>query len=236
MKPRSYSKLALPLIFALLATASASAQDKKGSNLSDTATVPGSATPAEQLVLGYRLADYARTMKDARAMTVAARIVDGVPVKESADKGKLEGKRGSKGARTGPAKTVSAGDLFAEARQFAAGDTAILAEIEAAQAEASRGALGAGGAIALSQYVPGQSTWTVRFAARGGEPLVIAAQRDTATSVDLKIFDENGNLVCQDMAHNVTMYCRINPIWAGPFSAQAINHGEIGTSMRMVTN
>lgn len=236
MKPRRSMKLALPLIIAALTTASASAaataQDKKGSNLSDSAPASGAATPAEQLVLGYRLADYARTVKDARAMTVAARIVDRITIKQGSDQGKLDGK-GAAGASTA-VKPPAGSSLFAEARQFAAGDAQLLAEIDAAQAEASRGC--ACGAISITQYVPGGMTWTVRFAARGGDPLVIGARRDSATPVDLKIYDENGNLVCQDMSHNVTMYCRVNPIWSGPFSAQAINHGEAGTGIAMVTN
>jgi hypothetical protein len=230
MKPRIFSKLPLPLIAAVLTAASASAQDKKGTNLSDSVAIPAAPTPAEQLVLGYRLADYARTTKDARAMIVAARMVDSITVKEGTDRGKLEGA----GKGGGEARPISAAGLFAEAKQFANGDADILAEIEKAQAESSRSAMR--GAIRTVQFVPAQTTWTVNLAWRGGEPMVIGMRRDTATPVDLKIYDENGNLVCQDMSHNVTLYCRVNPIWSGAFSIQGINHGDVGTGIAMVTN
>jgi hypothetical protein len=224
-------KMAMALVAASMIAAPSIAQDKKGTNVGDK-DVPAteSSKAVDTLALGYRLADYARTNKDARAMIVAAKMVDSITVKEGTDKGKIEGT----GKGTGEAKTTTSGDLFAEAKSFANGDADILAAVEAAQAETSRGVVG--GAIQTVQYVPGATTWTVRFSARGGEPLVVGARRDSATPVDLKVFDENGNLVCQDMSHNVTLYCRVNPIWTGAFSVQAINHGGAGTGIALVTN
>ncbi|RYD62962.1 MAG: hypothetical protein EOP58_12305 [Sphingomonadales bacterium] len=224
-------KMAMALVAASMLASPSIAQDKKGTNLGDK-EVPAteSSKAVDTLALGYRLADYARTAKDARAMIVAAKMVDSVTVKEGTDKGKIEGT----GKGTGEAKATTSADLFAEAKTLAAGDSDIIEAVEAAQAEASKGVVG--GAIRTVQYVPGNTTWTVRFAARGGEPLVVGARRDSATPVDLKIYDENGNLVCQDMSHNVTLYCRVNPIWTGPFSVQAINHGGSGTGVALVTN
>lgn len=224
-------KMALALVAASMLASPSIAQDKKGTNVGDK-DVPAteSSKAVDTLTLGYRLADYARTTKDARAMIVAAKMVDSITVKEGADKGKVEGA----GKGTGVAKATSSADLFTEAKTFAAGDQDLLASVEAAQAETSKGVVG--GAIRTVQYVPGNTTWTVRFSARGGEPLVVGARRDSATPVDLKVFDENGNLVCQDMSHNVTLYCRVNPIWTGAFSVQSINHGDDGTGVALVTN
>ncbi|MCR5871081.1 MULTISPECIES: hypothetical protein [unclassified Sphingomonas] len=224
-------KMAMALVAASMLASPSVAQDKKGTNLGDK-EVPAteSSKAVDTLALGYRLADYARTAKDARAMIVAAKMVDSVTVKEGTDKGKIEGT----GKGTGTAKVTTAADLFAEAKTLAAGDADIVAAVEEAQAEASRGVVG--GAIRTVQYVPGNTVWTVRFAARGGEPLVVGVRRDSATPVGLKIFDENGNLVCQDMSGNVTLYCRVNPIWTGPFSVQTINYGAYGTGAALVTN
>ncbi|MEG3182382.1 hypothetical protein [Sphingomonas sp. LT1P40] len=230
---------ALPLIAAAsiaspAATQTAPAQDKSGTNLSDSDAKPTPASAAtDTLMLGYRLADYARTTKDARAMIAAARIVDTVTVKDSADKGKIEGADADKVPAT-EMKPVTAASLYDEAVALANGDQDLLAAIEAARAEASRGIIIH--AVRMVQYVPRATTWTLRFAARGGEPLVVGARRDAATPVDMKIYDENGNLVCQDMSHNATLYCRVNPIWTGEFAAQLINHGTIGTTMAVVTN
>ena len=66
--------------------------------------------------------------------------------------------------------------------------------------------------------------------------IVVGLRRDSATPLALKIYDENGNLVCQDMSGNVTLYCRVNPIWTGPFSVRAINYGGYGTGVALVTN
>ncbi len=224
-------KMALALVAAGLLASPSLAQDKKGTNLSEKeAAATESSKAVDTLALGYKLADYARTAKDARAMIVAAKMVDSVTVKEGTDKGKIEGT----GKGTGTAKVTTAADLFAEAKTLAAGDADIVAAVEAAQAEASRGVVG--GAIRTVQYVPGNTVWTVRFTARGGEPLVVGVRRDSATPVGLKIFDENGYLVCQDMSGNVTLYCRVNPIWTGPFSVQTINYGAYGTGAALVTN
>ncbi|WP_422056464.1 hypothetical protein [Sphingomonas sp.] len=224
-------KMAMALVAASMLASPSIAQDKKGTNLSEKeAAATDSSKAVDTLALGYKLADYARTAKDARAMIVAAKMVDSVTVKEGTDKGKIEGT----GKGTGTAKVTTSADLFAEAKTLAAGDADIVAAVEAAQAEASRGVVG--GAIRTVQYVPGNTVWTVRFAARGGEPLVVGVRRDSATPVGLKIFDENGNLVCQDMSGNVTLYCRVNPIWTGPFSVQTINYGAYGTGAALVTN
>lgn len=230
MKTCGFLLSALPLALLAFAAAPAAAQDKSGTNRADTPPASIRQTGADTLTLGYRLVDHARTTKDARAMIVAARIVESVAVRDGTDKGRIEGVDQG----TGEAKAVTAAELFAEARQMADGDADIIAAIEEAQAEASRGVPIP--AFRTVQYVPEKTTWTVRFNARGGEPLVVGARRDTAVPVDMKVYDENGHLVCQDVSRNVTMYCRIEPIWTGVFSVRLTNHGEQGTGLALVTN
>ncbi len=187
---------------------------------------------AEALLLGYRLADYARATKDARAMMVAAKIVEAAPVKEGSDKGTLD--REAKPGAT--PKPLTGADLFDEAAKLAAGDADLVAEIEAARTEVGKGVACPCNSLRVVQYVPGKTTWTVRASFRGGEPKVIGVRRDSATPLALKVFDENGSLICQDMSGNVTLYCRINPIWSGPYVIQAINYGEQGTGVALVTS
>lgn len=198
-----------------------------------------SARTADALVLGYRLAEFARATQDARAMIVAAKIVDAIPTKPGADKGKLDRETASEetgtAEETGAAQALTGTVLFAEARVLAKGDPDLTAAIEAAQAEASRGCL-CGGALRRTQFIPAKTTWTVRFTARGGEPFVVGTRRDSAVPVALKVFDENGGLVCQDRSGNVTLYCRVNPIWTGPITVQTINYGDRGTGIELVTN
>jgi hypothetical protein len=225
------NKIAMAALAAAVLASPSIAQDKKGTNLSDKeAPATASSKSVDTLALGYRLAEYARTTGDARAMVQAAKMVASVTVKEGTDKGKIEGT----GKGTGEAKVVTGADLFKEAATLAKGNADLLKLIAAEQSAATRGVQG--GAIRTVQYVPAQTVWTVRFSARGGEPLVVGARRDSATPVSMKIYDENGYLVCQDMSGNVTLYCRVNPIWSGPFSVQVTNHGSYGTGMALVTN
>lgn len=192
-----------------------------------------SSRTVDALTLGYRLADYARATQDARAMIVAAKIVDAIPTKPGTEKGKLD--REAAPEQTGSADALTGTTLFAEARELAKGDPGLIAAIEAAQAEASRGCA-CGGALRREQFVPANTTWTVHIRWRGGEPFVVGARRDTAVPVALRVLDENGGLMCQDRSGNVTLYCRANPIWTGPIIVQTINYGDRGTGIAMVTN
>lgn len=232
-RPRTFSIAAAVLAASIFAAGTPAAQTREGSDqaqkiLPDT----DSSKAAEALVLGYRLADYARATKDARAMIVAAKIVDAAPIKEGADKGTLD--RDATVDVT--PKPVTGADLFDEAARLAGGDADLMAEIEAARAEASKGIACRCDSLRVVQYVPGKTTWTVRTSFRGGEPKVVGMRRDSATPLGLKIFDENGSLVCQDMSGNVTLYCRVNPLWTGAFTIQAVNYGERGTGVALVTN
>lgn len=232
-------KVAMKMGAALLCTAAltlsvgAGAQDKKGTNFSDKAVeADADGKAVEQLTLGYKLAEYARSSGDAKAMIVAAKMVSAIPVKEGTDKGEIKGAGAKETGKVEAAPTGSA--LFAEARTLAKGDQDILDEIKDAQGAESKGVTG--GAIGTSQYVPGQTVWTVRFTANGGEPLIVGTKRYSYADVDLKIYDENGNLVCQDLSHDQVLACRVNPIWTGAFSVQVVNHGSTGSSVALVTN
>jgi hypothetical protein len=217
------------LVLAIAATALSAlpvgATLAKRTNLSDSTR---EATPAgqavEALTLAYRLADHARAVGDARTMIVAARIMASAPV------GDVEGGRSS--------VMSDAQALYAEAARLAGGDTAVLTEIEGARAEEAKGVLCGRrcGAIRTIQQVSAGSKWTVRLAARGGEPLIVGIRREGETGMDLKLYDEFGNLVCQDLSQGPTLYCRANPIWTGPFFAVVINHGARAVAVSMVTN
>ncbi|MXP09890.1 hypothetical protein [Pseudoblastomonas halimionae] len=219
----------------VLASAPVVAQDKSGTNKSETELeLTDSGKMVEKAALGYRLAEYARANEDGQAMLVAARILKGVSLRDSDNKGEMVA-TGSGKADTGEdGAMVTADTLLDEAATFAADDDDLLDMIEETRAAENRGAVG--GAIGLRRWVPSATAWNVDFSARGGEPLVIAAQRDSGTPVDLQVYDENGYLVCQDMSHNVVLKCRVDPAWTGPFRVKLSNHGGIGTGVQLVTN
>lgn len=236
MNPHAITRIALPLMFVAMTAGSAAAQQKPATHPTDDKVAETLASNgADMMALGYRLADYARATQDPRAMIVAARIVDRVTVSEGTDKGKLESIGKGGGETTGTAKALTASDLFGEAKQLANGDPDLLAQIEASQAEASRGVACCTG-IRTVQFVPASTTWTVRFFARGGEAFVVGARRDTAVRVVLRVFDENGGLMCEDRSGNVTLYCRSKLPWSGPVAIQLINFGDKGTGLALVAS
>ncbi|MFL9841096.1 hypothetical protein ABS767_08995 [Sphingomonas sp. ST-64] len=225
MRKLGPASLMLALAATALSALPAGAMQAKRANLSDTMIAMTPAGEAvEALALAYRLADHAREAGDARAMIVAARMIASVPLAPSAQT-----------ASASP--DLTAQSLFAEAARLAAGDAGLLSEIEAARVAESRGTIcKLSCAIRTVHMLPAGTSWRVRFAARGGEPLVIGVRREGATGMDLKIFDENENLVCQDLSQKATLYCRVNPIWSGPFFAVVVNHGGRDVQVAMVTN
>lgn len=234
MSARFAKFLALPLLAAALSAQvnppepAQDAADPSPKILPDTEN----SRATDTLLLGYRLADYARATKDARAMIVAARMIDSIPLKKGTDKGRLDREIVTEGA----IDTLTAADLFAEAGRLAAGDPDLLAEIEASQAEQTRGVACPCNSIRTARFVPAKTTWTLRVTRRGGEPFVVGARRDSAVPVVLRVLDENGGLMCQDRSGNVTLYCRVNPIWTGTVSVQTVNYGEQGTGVALVSN
>lgn len=219
----------------VLAGAPVVAQDAKPTNKSETELeLTEGGKMVEKAALGYRLAEYARANDDAQAMLVAARILKGISLRDSDNKGEIvatgdgEADAGEDGAM------VTADTLLDEAAKLAADDDDLLDMIEETRAAENRGAVG--GPIGLRRWVPRATEWNIDFTARGGEPLLVAARRDSGTPVDMKVYDENGYLVCQDMSHNVVLRCRVDPAWTGPFRVKLINHGSIGTGVQLLTN
>ena len=219
----------------VLASAPVVAQDKSGTNVGeDAGELNESGKLVEKAALGYRLAEYARAAEDPQAMLVAARILKGISLRSSDNTGEIVAEGDAKPDTGKAAAAVTADTLLDEAAALAIDDDDLLAMIEDTRSAEAKGATN--GPISISRWVPSSTAWNVDFNARGGEPLLVAARRDSATPVDMKVFDENGYLVCQDMSHNVVMRCQVNPAWTGPFRVQLINHGGSGSGVQLLTN
>jgi hypothetical protein len=124
--------------------------------------------------------------------------------------------------------------LYAEARELAKGDPVILAEIEAAQAEVSRGVLD-GKAVAMRQMIPGGASWSVPLARRAGEPLTIAVRRVGAMPVTLRVVDAAGAQLCADTTAGATLTCRIAP-GSGAIAVKVANPGAASAEAMLITN
>ena len=185
-----------------------------------------SAQRVEQIALALDLAEYARTSDDAEAMLLAAQIVGPLLVSDS--EGDPDAAKAAK---------VDRDSLLDEAEKLAIDDDDMLDRITTMRAAASKGCVGGcDSPISLRRWLPISTAWTVKFDRRGGEPFLVAAQREADTAVDMKVYDENDNLVCEDLSHKVVLRCRVDPQWTGSYRVKLINHGTIGTGIQIVTN
>jgi hypothetical protein len=208
------------------------AQDRTGKNPGD---VPGRVTPAVEAIAtaaeALSLASWAREAEDAEAMLVAARMLASVgtlgatPEPESTGTGT--------GTASVPGAAPSSEALFDEAATLAAGDADILARITAARSVAARGF---GGPRSWIRDIPARSNVTYRLVARGGEVWSIAAVGDGSTDVDLEIWDENGGLVCRDIAPEARASCRFTPPWGSYFQVRIINLGSVETRVLVLSS
>lgn len=117
---------------------------------------------------------------------------------------------------------------------MANGDPVILAEIEAAQAEVSRGVLD-GKALAMRRMIPGGANWSVPLARRPGEPLTIAVRRVGPGAVSLRVVDAAGAQLCIDASDSATLTCRIAP-GSGALAVKIANPGAAPTEAMLITN
>lgn len=209
------------------------AQDRTGENLGAGS---GQVSPAAEAVGtasdALSLAAWAREAEDAEAMLVAARMLASVGTLGGTAEPDSAVSAAATGAASGAAP--SAASLFDEATTLAAGDTDILARITAARAVAPRGLIG--GAMSWVRDIPASSDVTYRLAAYGGYVWNIVAAGDGDTDVDMEIRDENGNLICRDIAPYSRASCRFTPAWNGYFSVRIINLGPVWTRTLIMSN
>jgi hypothetical protein len=228
----------LALVVALgtgLATAAGAAE--KDSNLSQEAK--GDRGVLSDSALAHELYDYGKKSKDALAVIAAAKIAAGVATQEGKSEKAEEGE--GKAPAQGQAGTDSASappsvdTMVATARQLAGDDKALQAMIDDVAATRGKGLVG--GALVRYDTVRGGYTDAYRgMSFRGNSTAEVAVVGDGDTDLDLFIYDENGNLICQDLNYSDRSYCRWVPRWTGPFTIKIRNNGGVSNSYVMMTN
>lgn len=227
---------------ALLATAAATlagaamAQDQSGQNLG---TGSGQLTPAAAAVAtatdALSLAGWARESQDAEAMLVAARMLASVGTLGQGDEPEAtvsSSDAAAPGAASGAAPTASA--LFDEAVELAEGDPAIIDRISSARSSASRGLVG--GAGSWVRDISARSSVSYQMRAEGGYLWNVIAAGDGDTDVDMEVFDQNGNLICRDIAPYTRASCSFTPAWTGTFTVRISNLGNVWTRTLIMSN
>lgn len=207
---------------------------KKGSNVD--AAKRGSSPQADAVVqaaMADQLIQYGDKNKDPLALITAARILNGLGVKDEKREKKTEGKGDDKAAKSAPRDQSPAG-VLARAKEYAGGRSDLIALADEAAKGGTRGA--GGGPIRHADTAPARTRmhYNVRF--RGGEPAVLAISGDGDTDLDLYVYDENGNQICRADRAGDDEICRWTPRWTGTFRITVVNLGGVYNNFRMWSN
>lgn len=209
------------------------AQDQNGENLGNRS---GRQTPAATAVAtatsAFSLAAYAREAGDAEAMLVAARMLASVGTLGEGEEPAVIESSSAAGSATSEAQTSAT--LFDEALELAQGDPSIVDRISVARASASRGLVG--GASSWVRDISARSSVSYEITAQGGYIWNVVAAGDGDTDVDMEVFDQNGNLVCRDIAPYTRATCSITPAWTGRFTVKVSNLGNVWTRTLIMSN
>ena len=131
-------------------------------------------------------------------------------------------------------RPVTGSEMRAEARTLAGSDSRLLAEVAAAEAEASRGVLGAG-PISIRHTVPGGASWSLPISRTADAAATIAVRRIGVSPVALTVLDAVGRQLCSDTSGGAVLACRI-PAGGGPLIARVANRGTDATDVLLITN
>jgi hypothetical protein len=71
---------------------------------------------------------------------------------------------------------------------------------------------------------PGQSDRFSTVLQAGISYDIYVQPADTTTDFDLRVYDENSNLVCEDIDTTANALCRVRPKWTGPFTIVVTCH------------
>lgn len=204
------------------------------------ATVPATKAEASAGVTGaakietaYRLAAYGREKSDPQALILSAKMLNEVGAQKADITGTTTGGTADTGTKTAKPEITPA-LLLDEAEALARGNETVLTQIAEVRASAQKGFVG--GVRRSVLRIPARSVWSWTGTAVAGQQAIAIAQGDGDTDIDMKVFDGNGNLVCQDTMNDYTPACRWTPAWTGNFTLQLINNGSVYSDTVFVTN
>ena len=125
--------------------------------------------------------------------------------------------------------------MLSEAQAFAAGDEALLGIIADVQAEASKG-VASGPVYQIGRLTPGAVDKFPAMAFAAGDYAEIYVEAKSATDLNLRVFDSQGQLVCADTDPSPIAYCGWTAATGGDFAVQVENLGPQDTGYALMTN
>ncbi len=124
--------------------------------------------------------------------------------------------------------------MVAMARNLAADNDAYQNLIDEILSNKTRGAVG-GPQYAKGQVRPGlDEYYWVTF--RGNELAEVGLDGGGDNDLDLYIYDQNGNLVCESAVQGDVEYCSWYPRWTGPFKILVSNYANRVNTYYLLTN
>ncbi len=219
----------------VLGSAATAEEDRSGTNFGQVAEGAGGAVAT--LAMAQDLYAWGIANDDALSVLAAARIMASIDVSD-ADRtpttAPIEGAETAEAAAEGADAPPDAAAMFAAARALAGDDAELLAMIDDAEAEGSRGRVG-GPSRTLSRLRAGYyDIWEIAF--YGGRPAEIWIAGDGDANLDVVVTDENGNIICFDVSPSDNILCSFQPIWTGNFYVRVDNMGRVRNSYYLVTN
>lgn len=191
----------------------------------------GSPGDVATFALAHELFELGRGRGDALAVLVAARLAGGIATAPGTGAVLTPGGPDTRDALVPP---PDAGAMLALAAELTGGDATLLALVEDARAELSRGAVGG-----IKQWVSRvrsgyTDVWEIAF--EGSTRAELAIIGDGRSNLDVVLTDENGNVLCFDSGPSDQVQCDFVPAWDGNFYLSVENAGSDRNTYYLVTN
>lgn len=216
------------IIVSIALAAPAIAQDQPPPNLATEGQ--GSAGGVARLVLSHHLYALGRANKDPLTVLNAARLAASVTLSDTQRAHDTSGDP----VQIGVSNTADPAEMFGVATTLAAENEPLLDLIDASRRELNFTPL-ATAISTVSTLAAGQTdAWPQPF--YGASLAEIAILGDENSNLDLKVMDENGNLVCLDIGPSDTAYCSFYPAQNGSFLINVGNTGTGANSYLLLTN
>ncbi len=220
------TRISALLLLALLSPASA--QDQVPAN--HMTLGQGSQGSVARLVLAHHLFAFGKTQKDPLTVLNAARLAASVVLIETRRPHEVTGEA----AKIGQANVTTPATMFDTASLLAVGDDPLLDLIETVRG-AARFAPTADAVSTTSSLSAAQTeTWPIAFF--GASLAEIAILGEAASALDLRVTDQSGNLVCQDIGPEVANYCSFYPAENGTFLVTVLNAGSATGTYLLLSN
>lgn len=222
-------------------------QTAEGQNVSQEKGEEGGSAAVAHAGRAMELVQYARDYESPVAMLAAVQMLRDVSLRDGADRigqgeteaveGEADGQAQEKGETPAPTADIRA--LLEEARAWASGDEHVTALIEKELAKPVQqgGTLGSTtGPIVHNGRIDARSRLTYQVTFQAGELARVAVVGDGDTDLDLYIFDQNGNLIVQDIDFSDRCLVEWTPRWTGTFYIRIVNRGSVYNRFVLMTN